>query len=152
MHDSLTALKTHLHHGMPIVASQQHAHGRRRLLGFARQKGAGVAAVKALLVVKQYHLLRLALGVQIGDNLEGTARLHQRHLHVQTAEVDAENGAGFTGGDASVKELVVREKGEERRAPHEQSGETEKAHDALCGCLLVLWSNKIGWNGFSIAG
>ena len=87
---------------MLIIPSQEHRHARRRLEGLARQECRRIGPVKALFAIKENHLFRFAFGMQIGDNLQRTARLHQGDFHVQTAQVHAENGAG--GRDSRKKE------------------------------------------------
>ena len=39
-------------------------------------------------------MFRLAFGVEIGDDFEGGVALDEGYLHVQGAEVDAEDGFG----------------------------------------------------------
>lgn len=81
---------------MLVVASQQDAHGRWGQMRLACQQGTRIGAIKALLAIKENHLFRFSLGVKICDNLEGISRLHERHLHVETAQVHAQNGTGVT--------------------------------------------------------
>jgi hypothetical protein len=86
---------------MLIIPTQQSTHGRWRLMRLARQQGRRVGTVKALLTIKENHLFRLALGMEIRDNFQRTSRLHQCYLHLEASQVDAENGAGC---DRSGKE------------------------------------------------
>ena len=61
---------------------------------FSRHEEGGVSAVESRAVVEEHHLLRLAFGVEVGDDFEGRVALDQRHLHVERAEVNAEDGFG----------------------------------------------------------
>jgi hypothetical protein len=79
---------------MSFIASEHKTHGHRGGMGLAREKCGGIGPIKALIaLIKENHLFRLAFGMEIGDNFNGTARLHQSDFHIERAEIDAQNGA-----------------------------------------------------------
>jgi hypothetical protein len=77
---------------MEIILSQHYGHADRGEGRLARQEGICVGPVKSLLPFKENHLLRLAFGMQVGDNFQRRSRLHEGDLHVERAEVNAQNG------------------------------------------------------------
>ena len=77
--------------GLP---AEHDAHPGGDLLRLPRRHAVGVGAVESGALIKQNHLLRLALGVEVGHDFEGGVALHEGDLHVEGAEVDAQDGLG----------------------------------------------------------
>jgi hypothetical protein len=77
---------------MNIILSQHDGHADGSEWRLARQEGIRIGPVKALLPFKENHLFRLAFGMQVGDNFQRRSGLHQGDLHVERAEVNAQNG------------------------------------------------------------
>ena len=86
--------KTHIDTGMLGISSQKYADGHGTLIRLASIERIGVGSVKSGGFVKENHVLGLALGVKVGNNFQWRASLHQRHLHVQRTQIDAQNGLG----------------------------------------------------------
>ena len=85
---------THLDRRMLGLSSQHDAHPGGNLLWLPCRHTVGIGAVEPRPLIKQHHLLRLALGVEVGHDLQRGVALDERYLHVEGAEVDAEDGLG----------------------------------------------------------
>ena len=99
---------------------------------FARHEGGGVGTVESRSLIEEDHLFGFSFGVQIGNDFEWGVALDEGYLHVEGADVHAENGFGGSAGDGGSEE--------QERIEHFHDMLPVQCYNMLCcACLSMGW-------------
>ena len=96
---------SHLYSWMLGVSSKKDTHCLRGQVRLPCQERVGISTVEPSPGIKQYHLLRLTLGMHIRHNFQRRVSLHEGHFHVEWSKIDSKDCLGHNAAWEGLKQL-----------------------------------------------